>query len=77
MNHYDEEENVINYLQFTPFSRIRFIKPRAEIVKFFLSLKSEKKFKNWINSSGKDALLPEFYSKKYKFMLEVMRTDDY
>ena len=44
---------------------------------FFLSLKSERKFKNWINSSGKDALPPDFYSKKYKFMLEVMRTDDY
>jgi len=77
MNHYDDEENVINYLQFTPFSRICFIKPRAETFKFFLSLKSERKFKNWINSSGKDALPPDFYSKKYKFMLEVMRTDDY
>ena len=40
-------------------------------------MKSERKFKNWINSSGKDALPPDFYSKKYKFMLEVMRTDDY
>ena len=65
MNHYDDEENVINYLQFTPFSRFCFIKPRADTFKFFFSLKSERKFKNWINSSGKDALPPDFYSKKY------------
>lgn len=77
MTHYDDEENIINYLQFTPLSRICFIKPRAETFKFFLSLKSERKFKNWINSSGKDDLPPDFYSDKYKFMLEVMRTDDY
>lgn len=77
MNHYDDEENVIDNLQSIPFRRIFFIKPRAETFKFFFSLKFERKFKNWINSSSKDALPPDFYSKKYKFMLEVMRTDDY
>lgn len=42
-----------------------------------MSLHSEKKVKNWTNSSGKGSLPPDFYAEKYSYMLEVMRTDDY
>lgn len=42
MNHYDDEEKVIDYLQSITFRRICFIKPRAETLKFFFSLKSER-----------------------------------
>lgn len=34
-------------------------------------------WENWINSSGKDDPPPDFYSDKYRIMMDVMRVDDH
>ena len=77
MNYFDNEENVIEHLQLTSCKEILFINRTVGAQKFFSSIYDPKAFSNWINSSGKDAPPPDFYSDKYKYMLEVMRIDDY
>ena len=77
MNRYDDEENIIRLLQSISFRDIRWVNPTRGSIKFFLSLYHERKYKNWINNSGKDAPPPDFYSRKYEYMLEVMRMDDF
>lgn len=77
MNYYDDEENIVEQLQSVPFSEIHFVNPTREAIKFFFSLYCKRRFKRWINNSGKDVPPPDFFSKKYEYMLEVMRTDDF
>ncbi len=77
MNYFDNETNIIELLQQTNSRMINFVNPTYEGKKFFLSLYREKEFGNWTNSSAKDVPPPDFYSEKYKYMLEVMRVDDY
>lgn len=77
MNHYDKEENIIKLLQATSYNDIHFVNRTSDVRKFFCSLYRENEFKNWINSSGKDDMPPDFFSDKYRYMLEVMRVDDY
>ena len=77
MNHFDDEVNIISLLQYIETKEIFFVNPTKEAKRFFQSLYRKRKFKNWINSSGKDAPPPDFYSEKYGYMLEVMRVDDY
>lgn len=77
MNYYDDEENIIQLLQFVESSKVNFVNITCRSLLFWESLHNEELFKNWINSSGKDVPPPDFYSKKYKYMLEVMRVDDF
>lgn len=77
MNHYDDEENIIRLLQSIPLKEVHLVNPTRPGKKFFFSLYRERNFENWTNNSGKNVPPPDFFSKKYKYMLEVMRTDDY
>lgn len=77
MNHFDNEAKIIELLQSIKPRMIDFVNPTREVRKFFLSLYREKEFVNWVNNFGKDVPPPDFYSEKYKYMLEVMRVDDY
>lgn len=77
MNYYDNEANIIEYLQLTSYNEVVFVNWTLGALRFFYSLHNTKAFSNWINSSGKDVPPPDFYSDKYKYMLEVMRIDDY
>lgn len=77
MNLYDNEENIIKSIQLVERRDINFVNPTLESIKFFYSIYKEKKFKKWIKSFGKDVPPPDFYSDKYRYMLEVMRVDDF
>ncbi len=77
MNYYDDERHIISKLQLTVARNVCFVNMSRGARKFFLSLYREKKFKWWTDSSGKNELPPDFYSEKYKYMLEVMRVDDF
>lgn len=77
MNHFDDEENIIRLLQSIPLREIHLVNPTRDVKNFFFSLYYERRFDNWINNSGKDVPPPDFFSKKYEYMLEVMRTDDF
>ena len=77
MNYYDTEENIIELLQDTPFREIHMENLSKGVLEFFSSLYQKEKYKNWKNNSAKNLIPPDFYSDKYKYMLEVMRVDDY
>ncbi len=77
MNHFDDEINIIRHLQWMKRRKIYFVNPTWEVKKFFYSLYKERKFRKWVNSSGKNELPPDFFSEKYRYMLEVMRVDDF
>lgn len=77
MNYFDDEARIIEYLQMAELPKVHFLNFTLPLVRFFISLHSSKHFCNWVNSSSKSAVPPDFYSDKYKVMLEVMRFDDY
>lgn len=77
MNFYDDEARIIESLQFVYNRKINYVNFSLKAWSFFLTLRSDVIFKDWVNSSGKDDPPPDFYSKKYKYMLEVMRVDDF
>lgn len=77
MNYYDNEEHIIRLVQSVPLWEVAFINPSYDAIKFFFSIRYKGKFRNWMNNSRKNALPPDFFSDKYQYMLEVMRTDDY
>ncbi len=77
MNYYDKESRIIEQLQMSSIFHVKFLNYSLGLFKFFASLYIPFLYQNWINSSGKGQLPPDFYSDKYKYMLEVMRFDDY
>lgn len=77
MNHYDDEENIIQLLQSIERSQICFANFSVGLSLFFNSIYREKLYRDWINSSGKNDVPPDFFSPNYRYMLEVMRVDDY
>ncbi len=77
MNHFDDEEKIIRLFQSINRNRILFANFSLGLSSFFNCIYREEMFKGWINSAAKDAMPPDFFSTKYKCMLEVMRVDDH
>lgn len=78
MTFYEKEKNLIEMLQDVPYYNTVLL-PRGIKTKILYSkIHNKLKWKrHWIDSSAKDALPPDFYSDKYKLMIEVMRVDDH
>ena len=77
MNYYDKENRIIECLQNTSLRNIRFVNFSAGLFRFCLSLYAPFMYRYWTDNSGKNNTPPDFYSDEYKYMLEVMRFDDY
>jgi len=77
MNFFDNEQRIIDFLQDTSYRKMIKTFSSYELYLFLDSIHNRRKYLNWINSSGKNELPPDFYSDKYKYMVEVMRVDDY
>ena len=73
MKTFDNESFQIEYLGNVPASRVVFY---GNYLKCKSVLHKIKKYKNWINSSGKDVLPPDFYSDKYNLMMDAMAIND-
>ena len=73
MKTFDNESFQIEYLGNVPSSRVilygNYFKCKSILHKI-------KKQRNWINSSGKDDLPPDFYSDKYHLMMDAMAIND-
>ncbi len=78
MNYFDDERKIIDWFQTTvdikdiicPYFTKNAIKVFRCIYKPYL-------WDNWTENCSKSALPPDFYSEKYKLMMEVMRVDDH
>ena len=70
----DKEIDFIEDFRMIPSEQIAVIGNEEEIDKIIDIIKISD---NWIDSSGKDQLPPDFYNDKDKIMMEVMRVDDH
>lgn len=70
----DKEIDLVEDFRVIPSEQIAVIGNEEEIDKIIDIIKISD---NWIDSSGKDQLPPDFYNDKDKIMMEVMRVDDH
>ena len=77
MNVYDKEDLIIKNFQQLEFRRIKLDSISIELLMMCNSIHNKRKWKNWINTSGKGELPPDFYNPKNKMMMDVMRIDDH
>lgn len=77
MNYFDNEENILEWFRNTFEQQVLFPIENAECTELYLSLSDERKFLDWINSSGKGDPPPDFYNPKINMMMDVMRVDDH
>lgn len=73
----EKESNLIEAFQFLSSSEVALFPENDMTESVYLSLRDEKQWNNWIDSSAKNAPPPDFYNDKEKLMLEVMRVDDH
>lgn len=77
MNRYDKEETIISdFQEFSPKEVLLFPK-NFRTISIFNSIHNKRKWRKWINSSSKKDPPPDFYNKKLKLMMDVMRIDDH
>lgn len=77
MNFFDNEEKIIEVFQTSLLEEVYFPVETKDAISVFQSIYNSWKWKKWINNSSKSSPPPDFYSEKYKMMMEVMRVDDH
>lgn len=77
MNRYDKEINIINDFQELDTKEIFLFNNGVSIKRVFKSIYNKWRWKNWIDSSSKKDLPPDFYNDNLKLMMDVMRIDDH
>ena len=78
MKMYDNENDIIEYFQMLSTESICLLTGETEEVETILSsILDEGGWKNWIDSSGKGDLPPDFYNNNLKIMMDVMKVDDH
>lgn len=75
---FDNEQNIIKAFQeCVEEQEIIFVPETQDTIRLFKSIHLKKRWKNWKDTSGKDAPPPDFFSDRYKIMMDVMRVDDH
>lgn len=77
MYYLDSEKAVIESFQSVDGTSVYFPVESEKTIEIFETIHNRDKWKLWIESSGKADPPPDFYSDKYKCMMEVMRVDDH
>ena len=77
MNFYDSENEIIDTFQTVRKREVYFPCFSKDAVSAFNAIYKRKKWKSWIDNSGKANPPPDFYSNKYGYIMEVMRVDDH
>lgn len=77
MTRYDNENTIISDFQMFKSKDISFLPLSIKKLQLYNSIHKVKNWKNWIDSSGKNDPPPDFYNKKRKIMMDVMRIDDH
>ena len=77
MNFFDKEEKIIFFLQDVSKKEIQFYPKTLKHSRKIKSIINKKRWRDWINSSGKNELPPDFYNVTEKIMMDVMRIDDH
>lgn len=77
MNFYDDERMIIEVFQMVTNSEVHFPFRSSGAIDSFKSIRNTKKWANWTYNAGKADPPPDFFSEKYRLMMEVMRIDDH
>lgn len=77
MNRYDKEKIIIEDFRDLTCFEIGAIPDNSKTRKIYFSLENENCWENWIDTSVKNLLPPDFYNKKLKLMMDFMRIDDH
>lgn len=78
MTYFEKEKNLVNVLQEIPCSETLFLSKRLNLRMLYSKIHNSFVWEtHWEDRSSKGALPPDFFSDKFKLMLEVMRVDDH
>lgn len=77
MNFYDDERMIIEDFQMTSNAEVFFPFRSSGALEVFKSVCNTRKWANWTYNAAKSDPPPDFFSEKYRLMMEVMRVDDH
>lgn len=77
MNGYNNEKLIINDFHNLKRREILLLNLDGKGTKIFNKIFKSRSWNFWINSSGKNDPPPDYYSDKFKLMMDVMRIDDH
>ncbi|MGN1341727.1 MAG: hypothetical protein ACI4VL_00670 [Bacilli bacterium] len=77
LNRYDKEERIINDFQYLKRKEIGMYPLNFKNLGLYGCIHNKRKWKNWVDTSAKNELPPDFYNDKLKLMMDVMRIDDH
>ncbi len=77
MNRLDKEDRIIEQLQMFDINEALMIPMKYKTFLILNEIHNESNWKNWIDSSAKNELPPDFFNPKKKLMMDVMRIDDH
>ena len=77
LNRLDKEERIINEFQMLRRKEVGLFPVNKQTKRIYKSINNTTKWKQWIDTSAKNELPPDFYNDKLKLMMDVMRIDDH
>lgn len=77
MNRLDKENRIIEFFQTFNTKDVLMIPMSLKTISIFNEIYNRNNWMNWIDSSDKNELPPDFYNEKLKLMMDVMRIDDH
>ena len=77
LNRYDREERIIKAFQDLKRRRVVLFPMNLKNIFIYFSVHNKWIWKNWIDSSSKNELPPDFHNDKLKIMMDIMRIDDH
>lgn len=77
MNYFDDENKAIEHFQEYTSAIVYLSEDIEETAQVFKKIYNKSEWAEWKDSSKKEAPPPDFYSDKFKLMMEVMRVDDH
>lgn len=72
---FDNEDNILSMYRGVTMRPV-YIPLNGAVDDIFNKTHSKKMWKSWVSSAGKSDKTPDYYSKRFKLMMEVMRMDD-
>ena len=77
MNLLDNENKIIEMFQDVRKDNVYITNRNKNLINVFKCIYNKKRWQHWKNSSGKSDLPPDYYSDKFRLMMDVMRIDDH
>lgn len=77
MNLYDDENEIMELFRSIENCYVYFPYDAAMVKTFYNRIHDVNLWENWVDNSAKNVPPPDYYSEKYKLMMEVMRIDDH